>query len=256
MSTFLFKDHVFGPVKSRRLGMSLGINLLSLEYKVCNFDCIYCECGFTSKDRFDSKKFVDEEKLFETLNERLTDLKNQRIDAITLAGNGEPTLHPAFGRIMQHLHEWRVQHFPDAQLVLLTNGTTLNKAGVRSSLKYFDQTVVKLDAGDEESIKLIDQPLGKYDLDKLIRNLIDLRHKITVQTMFLAGEVDGVWFDNSSDAAVEKWLSRLALIQPEQVMIYSIDRDTPTQHLRKIEKKKLLQIAEKVKALGIQTQVV
>ncbi len=256
MSTFLFSEYVFGPIKSRRLGRSLGVNLLSTEDKVCNFDCIYCECGYTKEPGKIKQKFVDKEELFKLLEERIKASLVDGIDAITFAGNGEPTLHPNFLEITKFLVEIRDKFCSNAQIVLLTNGTTLNKPQVIAAVNLIDTTAIKLDAGNEDLLNLIDNPLSPVELDDLEEKIQSLDHSVTIQTMFVKGVKDGVDFDNTTEENILPWLGILKRIQPKEVMIYSISRDTPLDSIEAIPLDKLREIASRVEEFGLNTLVV
>jgi len=258
MSTFLFNEYVFGPIKSRRLGSSLGLNLLSTTEKVCNYDCIYCECGNTYSLKNGKTAFVDKALFLYQLEERLKTCieNNTPVDTITFAGNGEPTLHPHFLSITLKVVEYRNQYFPNAKIAVLTNGMALSKIRVQKSLKKIDKAIIKLDAGTNQGMQLIDQPKGSYSIDKLVNNIKQFDGEVIIQTMFLSGVVNGKSFDNSSKQEVKAWLELLKDINPTEVMLYSIDRDTPTDGLQKINREKLQLIAKEVEALNIKTQVV
>lgn len=255
MATFLFNEHIFGPIKSRRFGNSLGINLLPNTYKVCNYNCIYCECGYTPEGTKEEDKFAPAEGLLKELEERLREGNSKELNAITYAGNGEPTLHPHFSHIAAKINDYRNEYAPQASIVLLTNGTTLHKTEVKKALKHIDQLVVKLDAGDDELLQLIDQPIGKFGISQLLRNLEETDHPVTIQSMFLRGTKEEHRFDNTSDTALKNWLGLLKQIKPELVMIYSIARDTPLESLEQISRDELELISKKVEAIGINTLV-
>lgn len=255
MGTFLFDKIVFGPIKSRRLGNSLGINLLSIDTKVCNFDCIYCECGFSDKMRTATEKFCDTDELFTPLERVLSTKDNELINSITYAGNGEPTLHPRFLTIAKKVKSLRDIYSPNSDIVLLTNGTTLNKASVQKAFEYIDHVLVKLDAGSDELIREINKPLSRFGIDKLIVGLMKLKTSIKIQSMFIEGTVNGVDISNTTAKNVDLWLKWISLIKPEEVYIYSINRDTPVLTLKAVELKKLEDIAKKVRKLGIKTIV-
>lgn len=251
MSTFLFDEIVVGPVASRRFGKSLGINLLSPKNKVCNFDCIYCECGYTKNDSTAGDKFcgIDE------LKRELADFFNQNpdvtINAITFAGNGEPTLHPKFEAIAQTIEKIRDLFCPSAEIVLLTNGTTLHKQSIKNSVKYIDKVVVKLDAGLNELLFKIDKPLSPFKIENLVDDIKELDHDVFLQSMFLRNHE----IDNTTEVNLKNWLRWIELIQPKQVMLYSIARDTPLKSLKVIPKDELENIAKRVEQLGIKTLV-
>ena len=258
MPTFLFDEHVFGPIKSRRLGSSLGINLLSVHQKICNFNCIYCECGLTYKIEKEEHAFVEKGELMSLLENKLVQCQKDGtpIDTITFAGNGEPTLHPFFLSIVKELIVLRDTYFPSAKIAVLTNGYTLHKLRINQALSIVDQAIVKLDAGDDHMIKLIDRPKKNIPLEKLMNNLKSFNGNLIIQTMFLRGSVKGEPFDNSTGKSLENWLEKITALNPSLVMLYSLDRDTPLKTLESVSRKELLAIAYRVKESGIKTSVV
>ncbi|MFP5470368.1 MAG: radical SAM protein [Bacteroidia bacterium] len=255
--TFLFQEHVFGPIVSRRLGSSLGINLLSTEQKVCNFDCVYCECGLTDKPK-NSSKFASAKDVLITLEDKLIELKkeHQKLDVITFAGNGEPTLHPKFLSIIQGVVTLRNKYFPSVKIAVLTNGTTLNKKSVLNALQKIDKAIIKLDAGSDTLLQKIDRPLSPFKMEDFIKKIAALKGKVIIQSMFLKDASAQKKFTNTSKEDVEKWLEQIKKINPVEVQIYSIDRDVPTEGLEKVNKKTLLNISKKVSALKIPVTVV
>ena len=256
MSTFLFDKIIFGPVKSRRLGVSLGINLLPTESKLCSFNCIYCECGFNpeknSKINFHLRS--DVRKLLE---KKLEEMKagNEALDVITFAGNGEPTMHPEFAGIIDDTIEIKNRIFPDARIAVLSNASMVNRTSVFKALNKIDDNILKLDGGTQQTIIDIDQPVGKYDLSKTVEQLAKFDGNIIIQTLFIRGEYKGNIIDNTTDHEIELWLKHLKIIQPKEVMIYAISRDTPIKELEKISLNELEIIAKKVRDIGLSTQV-
>jgi len=255
MTTFLFDSIVFGPVRSRRLGVSLGINLLPVNSKICSFDCIYCECGWTDKkekgklpSRAEVRKYL-EEKLQEMLK------KGDALDVITYAGNGEPTLHPEFAGIIDDSIELRNTYFPWARIAVLSNSTMLNKPEVFAALKRVDQNILKLDSAFDSTIKLLNQPRVKFSVDDLVKNLKSFEGNLIIQTLFLRGVFEGQVVDNTTQIEVEGWVELIKSIKPKEVMVYTIARDTPAAGLEKVSIKELKAIAAKVEALGIPVQV-
>jgi len=257
MSTFLFDEIIFGPVNSRRLGVSLGINLLPTDSKFCNFNCIYCECGWTPgrgqmKSDFHSTEVVIN-KLEEFLKNYLANGKN--IDTITFAGNGEPTLHPQFEEVIDETIRLRNTYYPKAKISVLSNATMLHSEKVVNALKKIDNRILKLDAGLNETALLMNQPLGKYSIDKIIEQFKKFNGDFIVQTMFLKGESNGQKIDNTSPNEIEVYLDLISKIRPQKVMIYTIARDTPAEQLEKIPLETLNQIADKIKTLNITVEV-
>lgn len=257
MSTFLFDQIIFGPVKSRRLGVSLGVNLLPTDSKVCSFDCIYCECGWNPKKR--EKKIVlptrsdVRQKMEEKLNQMVLD--NDLPDVITFAGNGEPTLHPDFNGIIDDTIELRNRLTPRARIAVLSNATMLHKPDVISALLKVEDNIQKLDSGFEDTIRKMDCPASSFKLSEVVKNLKSFNGQVIIQTMFLRGTYQGEAIDNSTREEVEAWINLISEIKPSQVMIYTIDRDTPAAGLEKLKIGELQQIANKLQVLGFKVQV-
>lgn len=255
MATFLFDSIVFGPIRSRRLGASLGINLLPISSKVCSFDCIYCECGWT--DSVDKGKLPTRVEVKKHLMEKLEELQrnDKPLDVITFAGNGEPTLHPEFSEIIDDSIELRNKFFPTAKIAVLSNSTMLNKPKVFQALKKVDQNILKLDSAFDSTIQLLNQPRVKFNLNELVENLKSFEGNLIIQTLFLRGTFDGSIIDNTTTVEVDGWLKLVEAIKPKEVMIYTIARDTPAKGLEKVSLKDLKAIAAKVEVLGIPVQV-
>lgn len=257
MSGFLFDELIFGPVHSRRLGVSLGINLLPTDNKYCNFNCIYCECGWT--DRSEGKKIVlPKRDNFRTrLEQKLKELQGtvNEPDAITFAGNGEPTIHPKFSEIINDTIKARDSYAPNAAISILSNASMLHKESVVDALKKVDKNILKLDSAIESTFNNINQAQKGITLDKIIDGLLSFEGKLIIQTLFFRGEYNGNFIDNTTDEEVEAWLNTLEKINPEYVMIYPIDRGTPAKDLIKIPTDELERIAIKVEARGIKAKV-
>ena len=255
MPTKLYDDIIFGPVRSRRLGLSLGVNLLPLECKLCSFNCIYCECGWTEKGHkaaFNKREDVARllaDKLFEMVN------ADNAPDVITFAGNGEPTMHPQFEEIIDDVLKIRDNYAPSAKVSVLTNGTMLKKESVRRALSKVDNNIVKLDSAFDETVRLIDNPLGEYSVAETVRYMKMFEGRLIIQTMFLRGSYEGRPVDNTTEREVSAWLELVKEIGPRQVMIYTIDRDTPDPDLEKVYLDELGDIARRVRALGIECSV-
>lgn len=256
MATKLYDSIIFGPIQSRRLGVSLGVNLLALNKKICSFDCVYCECGFTQNDvhgKFAEKKVVIE-NLESVLKEMLQNEKH--LDVITFAGNGEPTLHPNFDEIIDATILLRNQYFPNSKISVLSNATTLNRESVTNALSKVDNNILKLDSGLLETIKLIDQPTSSnFDIDTVINGMLCFNGDFIMQTMFLRGDFNGKRIDNTTENEVNAWLEIVKITRPKQIMIYSIDRDTPVKTLEKVSKQELSKIAQKAEELGFVVSV-
>jgi len=258
MPTFLFDKIIFGPVVSRRLGDSLGINLLPATKKVCNFNCIYCECGWTMNSLEDRSSLPSRKDVYNALDLKLSELKeiNRPPDVITFAGNGEPTLHPDFPGIVDDAIELRNKHFPTARIAVLSNSTTITIPHIREALLKVDQNILKLDSGFDLTVKTHNQPRVNFKVAELIRNLKDFNGQLIIQTLFLRGTYRGRTIDNTTPEELEAWLKALEMIRPEEVMIYTISRDTPDGgELAKVPEAELQRIASMVNRIGIRTSV-
>lgn len=248
MATFLFDKIIFGPVKSRRLGVSLGINLLPGNSKLCSFDCIYCECGRNPNPRETKAKLPRRNEVKISLEKKLLQMVHDDMlpDVITFAGNGEPTMHPHFATIIENTIELRDRIVPNARIAVLSNSTMLFRPDVVEALKKVDDNILKLDSAFTETIQLMNCPVGRFNIDELVERLCSFNGKLVIQTLFLSGTYKGIPFDNSTPKEVEAWIELLKKIQPEKVMVYTIARDTPVNTLQKISLDRLNAIAEKV----------
>ncbi len=257
MSTFLFDKIIFGPVHSRRLGVSLGVNLLPINKKICTYDCIYCECGFNGDHATAIPQMPKREEVSRELEEVLMDmqLKSKAPNVITFAGNGEPTIHKDFAVIIDDTIALRNKYFPDARIAVLSNATMTHKQLVFEALKKVDDNILKLDSGLEETIRLLDRPQGAFTLAGLVDNLRKFEGQLIIQTMFVRGLYNGKEVDNTTNEDVAAWLKLLKEIGPKSVMIYTIERDTPVEGLVKVPLQVLKQIAQKVEEMGFPTQV-
>lgn len=258
MATFLFDEIIFGPVKSRRLGASLGINLLPTKKKICNFNCIYCECGLTRNIEKAVSHLPRREEVYKALENKLAEMKlnNQPPDVITYAGNGEPTLHPEFPGIIDDSIILRNKYFPKAKIAVLSNATTITQPQIKAALLKVDKNILKLDSAFDSTIKLHNQPRIQINAAELIDNLAGFNGKLIIQTLFLQGEYKGRVIDNTTTTEIEAWLRAIKKIKPSEVMIYTISRDTPYgDKLKKVPVKRLRDIASMVEDLGIRTQV-
>jgi len=256
MPTFLFDKIIFGPVWSRRLGESLGINLLPVNRKVCNFNCIYCECGLTPAGN-QQGGFPEAMEVTELLRSKLLEMKknSEYLDSITFAGNGEPTLHPEFPHILAEAVKIRNRIFPGATIAVLSNATHIGEKRIFDALLKADLNVLKLDSVFEETLKLINCPRSNYQLTDILRSLKQFNGRVVIQTLFFRGVYNGKTIDNTTIKEVNAWLSALKEIRPESVMIYSLARDTAVNGLENISAWELKAIAELVEQAGIKTQV-
>ncbi|MCC8154535.1 MAG: radical SAM protein [Tannerellaceae bacterium] len=257
MGTILFDSIVFGPIISRRLGVSLGINLLPPDGKLCSFNCIYCECGLNEQRRTNSK-FPTRTEVKTALEAKLKDMsdREEAPDVITFAGNGEPTLHPAFAEIIDDTIELRNKYFPKARIAVLSNSTTLHREDVFKALNKIDDNILKLDSVSDMRIQQLDVPNSPdFTFDKLLSQLIRFDGNLIIQTMFLKGEVEGESVDNTSSEEIDGWLEAMEKICPRRIMIYTIDRETPFKGLKKLSREELEVIAEKARKKGFDVQV-
>lgn len=257
MSTILFDKIVFGPVHSRRLGVSLGMNLLPVDGKLCSFNCIYCECGL-NEERRTRTKLPAREEVKEALIRKLTDMQAEGIapDVITFAGNGEPTMHPEFGGIIEDTIATRNRFFPSAKIAVLSNSTQLHKEEVFQALNKVEDNILKLDSVLDTRIRQLNAPNSpSFTFDRLLEQLCCFDGNLIIQTMFLRGELDGVSVDNTTEAEIEGWLEALKRIKPKQVMIYTIDRETPVKALKKVSKEELETIASRARREGFDVSV-
>jgi wyosine [tRNA(Phe)-imidazoG37] synthetase (radical SAM superfamily) len=259
MGTFLFHEIIFGPVKSRRLGVSLGINLLPTSRKVCNFNCIYCECGWTRRFEKNPSRLPGRKEVYEALDSKLAEMKagGKKPDVITYAGNGEPTLHPDFPGIIDDSIFLRNKYFPDAKIAVLSNATKITDTKIKEALLKVDQNILKLDSAFDSTIALHNQPSTRISAAELIRNLTGFKGQLIIQTLFLRGTYNGQTIDNTTEEEINAWLEAIREIKPAEVMLYTISRDTPPEggDLHKISAAELRKIASLVENLGIKTQV-
>jgi len=258
MPTFLFDQTIFGPVISRRLGVSLGINLLPNDSKLCSFDCIYCECGWNPQKGSVKAVFPTRITVERLLREKLEEMikEGSLPDVITFAGNGEPTLHPEFPAILDDTLRIRGEICPNARIAVLSNSTMLHKSKVVEALRKVDDNILKLDSGISETIRVLDQPVGRFDLVKVVQNLKQFNGSQIIQTMFIRGSFEGTQIDNTSESELVAWIALLREIQPKSVTIYTIARDTPSNDLFKVSVDELEKIALRVKVeTGLEVQV-
>ena len=225
-----FDDIVFGPISSRRLGSSLGVNLLPSKGKLCNFDCIYCECGWNKDGRGDSK-FPSLADVKNALSQRISSLSAEGtpVDSITFSGNGEPTLHPDVPEIVDTVLELRDRFYPNAKVSVLSNATMLGREPVRTALMKIDNPILKIDASDNRLIGLINKPVGDYDLNEVVGWLKEFDGNFVLQTMFLRS----TQFDLSEQGQLKAWMDIVREINPREIMVYTIDRETPDKSLGK-----------------------
>ena len=251
MSTIIYSSPIFGPVHSRRLGISLGINLLPADGKVCSFDCIYCECGF-NKDHRPTLPLPEREEVAQKLEAKLQEMQaeGQLPDVLTFAGNGEPTCHPHFAEIIDDTIRLRDQYCPKAKVCVLSNSTFIHRQQVHDALMRVDDNILKLDTVSSDYINKVDRPNGTYDVKTIIERMKAFNGHIIIQTMFMRGTYNGESVDNTGEAFVAPWLDIVKAIKPQQVMVYTIDRETPAQGLEKATHEQLDAIRDRVIAAG------
>lgn len=257
MSTILFDQIVFGPIHSRRLGISLGINLLPYDGKLCSFDCIYCECGY-NKDHRTKTALPSREDVRNALEAKLKQLTNEGVipDVITFAGNGEPSLHPQFESIIDDTIMLRDKLVSGAKISVLTNATGIDKEKVFNALKRIENPILKLDSALIDTVRLIDVPNSpNYSVEKQIEFFKKFEGDFILQTMFLRGSHEGRVVDNTTEEEISAWLDAIKQTKPREVMIYTIDRETPEKNLEKVPLDELKQIAKRVEELGIKINV-
>ena len=257
MSTLLFDEIVFGPIHSRRLGTSLGMNLLPYDGKVCSFNCIYCECGYNEDGRTKTA-LPNRKNVKAALEYKLLKLKeeNINIDVITFAGNGEPTLHPHFAEIIDDTIELRDKYVPKTKISVLTNAMHIGKDSVFNTLKKVENNILKLDSAYIETVKLIDQPNSpNYNIEKQIELFKKFEGNFILQTMFVRGSHKGKTVDNTTEKEINGWLNIIETTHPREVMIYTIDRETPEKNLEKVPLEELKTIGKRVEDLGIEINI-
>jgi len=257
MQTVLFHSTIYGPIHSRRLGMSLGINLMPNDGKICSFDCLYCEAGFNAqgpgKDGVPSREAVKKQ-----LKRKLEEMKaaGQSLDVITFSGNGEPTLHPEFKKVVEDVMRLRSEFFPQAKVSVLSNSTMAGKPQVAAALLKVDNNILKLDSAIPHTFIAINRPVSPNCLpDGVIADLKKFSGQCVVQTIMIRGEFDGKKFDNTTDEELNALLNAYKEINPREVMLYSIDRKTPAEDLVKVSREELEKIAKRFRDAGIKVQV-
>ncbi len=267
--TFFHKHIITGPIHSRRLGISLGVNLLPVTEKLCNYDCVYCECGWDTRWEADPSELPSPQEVEESLRTALQKLKDQgtRPDSITFSGNGEPTLHPDFPRIARLTAACAKEYFPQNPplVTVISNATRIGNPEVVDALSHCTKVLLKLDAGTPEMYARINQlqkgfKLGAYQVDdtpevyygQLLRNLENYPHPFTMQTLLFRGEHEGKPIDNTSGAEWEAYVERVKRIRPAGIMLYGLDRETPAKALVKLSKEELESHASVLRSLGLE----
>ena len=245
----LFDSIVYGPIHSRRLGVSLGMNLMPTTAKLCTFDCVYCECGWNQP--VSHPILPTRQQVREALMAQLSTLTTQP-DVITFSGNGEPTLHPDFLGIIQDTCALRNQYAPNAKISVLSNSTQLGRSDVVEALKFCDNRILKLDSAIDATMQLIDKPVNpNLTVEQIAQWLSLFDGDFTLQTCFLRGEYNGQIIDNTTPEELSAWYAMVKRLHPKQVMIYVIDRATPLQTLSKVPPHEMQAIAAPLREQGI-----
>jgi wyosine [tRNA(Phe)-imidazoG37] synthetase (radical SAM superfamily) len=247
----LFDKIVYGPIHSRRLGTSLGVNLLPTHAKICTFDCIYCECGWNQPIHHPTLPTLAQ--VHDELEKTLKELKEQcvELDVITFSGNCEPTLHPDFLKIIQETCQLRSIYYPNTKVSVLSNATQLTREDVIEALRLCDNRILKLDSAIDTTMLRIDQPLNKdLTVERIVKSLQVFKGDFTLQTCFLQGDINGVEIDNTTPHELEAWFEVVRWLNPKQIMIYVIDRATPLQTINKVPAEKMNAIAQRLRQEG------
>lgn len=255
--TILFHSTIFGPIHSRRLGVSLGINLSPADGKVCSFDCIYCEAGY-NKQGPGKAGLPDRATVYRDLRATLERMsaEGSPLDVITFSGNGEPTLNPDFPGIVDDVLALRDEFYPAAKVSVLTNSTRIFTPEVADALRKVDNNILKLDSAREETMRLIDAPASKeFTVARVVEGLKQFAHTGIIQTMLLRGEHNGERVDNTTPEEVNALIDAYRAIEPREVMLYSLDRSTPEERLQKVSREELEEIAERIRVHGIEVVV-
>lgn len=242
MSTVIYPSPIFGPIHSRRLGISLGINLLPADGKVCTFDCIYCECGFNA-DHKTSSNFPSRGEVAEKLEAKLKEMaeSGEHPDVLTFAGNGEPTQSPYFPEVVDDVIRLRDQYCPEAKVSVLSNSTFIHRQKVRDALMKVDNNILKLDTIDDDYIGKVNRPvISSYRAAKIIETMKSFNGRLAIQTLFMNGKSkEGIDIGNVKEELIGPWLKAVREIGPREVMIYTIARETPDPNLEKASKEEL-----------------
>ena len=250
--TVLFHSTIFGPIRSRRLGVSLGVNLLPNDGKICSFDCVYCEAGY-NRQGFGTTGMPSRKQTRDDLKAKLEAMKaaGDSLDVITFSGNGEPTLHPDFAGIVDDVIALRNEFYPNAKVSVLSNSTRIGDEKVAEALMRVDNNILKLDSAITPTMRLIDKPTSPdFNSEQLIEQLSKFSSQCIIQTMMLRGEHECKVIDK-----INALIDAYKKIAPKEVMLYSIDRSTPEENLKKVEIDELSKIAEPFEEAGITVQV-
>lgn len=248
----LREETVFGPIKSRRLGSSLGINLLPQNGKLCNFDCIYCECGW-NRDGRDDRRIPTAAQVRAALEDKLAQcmLDGVHIDSITFSGDGEPTLNPEFPRIIDDTIRLRDAYYPEAKVSVLSNATMVGREEVFQALRKVDNPILKLDAPTTALAALINKPAPGYEVADVVASLARFEGNFVLQTMFLRSRD----FDSSAPGQLKAWMDIVRFLRPREIMVYTIDRPTPEEGLEKFDAQAMKQLVKPLLDEGFKIQI-
>jgi wyosine [tRNA(Phe)-imidazoG37] synthetase (radical SAM superfamily) len=248
-----FDEIVFGPIFSRRLGSSLGVNLLPSVGKLCNFDCVYCECGWNKDGAVQGRRFPELQEVELALREKMQKAASEGVpvDSITFSGNGEPTMHPDFAKIIDITLRLRDEFFPQAKVSVLSNATLLGREDVSQALRKVDNPILKIDASTQELVQKINKPVGTYRLAEVLENMKKFEGNFILQTMFLKSKE----FDTVASGALEAWMDIVRMLRPRQVMVYTIDRETPDKSLEKYTVEEMTAMVQPLLDEGFDIQV-
>ena len=252
----IFDSNIIGPIHSRRLGISLGVNLLPKDGKVCSFDCLYCECGWNRDHR--GGRFPEADAVMQQLEEKLAQMSRdgESLDVITFAGNGEPTLHPEFPSVIDRTIQLRDRYYPSAKVSVLSNATQIGNPRVHDALLRVDNNILKIDGAFDATIRQIDQPNDStYSVRRVVDGMKAFKGQLIVQTMFVRGEHDGQRVDNTTPAEVAAWCDLMREIRPHQIMVYSLDRPTPEPDLIRVAKEEMAEFVAPLVAEGFNVSI-
>lgn len=247
-----FDDIVFGPIFSRRLGSSLGVNILPTVGKLCNFDCVYCECGW-NKDGKSDGRLPHLEEVEAALEEKMSRAAADGVpvDSITFSGNGEPTVNPDFPQIVDATLRLRDKYFPQAKVSVLSNAVLVGRKDIAEALKKVDNPILKIDASSDELVGMINKPVGSYHLDDIVEALKGFDGNFVLQTMFLRSPE----FDTTSQEALEGWMNIVREVRPREIMVYTIDRETPDKSLGKYTVEEMTAFVQPLLDEGFKIQI-
>ena len=247
-----FDDIVFGPIFSRRLGTSLGLNILPPQGKLCNFDCVYCECGW-NKDGKSAGEFPRLVQVAEALEKRLKELAEEgvSVDSITFSGNGEPTMNPDFAPIVDAVLELRGKYCPNAKVSVLSNATLAWRDDVCQALAKVDNPILKLDAGTTDAALAVNKPVGAYSVERVVESLRRFKGNFVLQTMFVRSEE----FDTTAPDVLGRWVEIVRELAPREIMIYTIDRETPDKTLQKYTVEEMASFVQPLREDGFEIQI-